>query len=102
MTYHLHVAANGRIVLPAEVRKRLGLSEGGELLMEETPNGLVLRTVAQAVAEAQAIARRYLADRPEPPLTLFSRAAAPKAANDGRIVLDASALLAMIREEAGG
>ncbi len=65
MTYHLHVAANGRIVLPAEVRKRLGLSEGGELLMEETPNGLVLRTVAQAVAEAQAIARRYLAGRPD-------------------------------------
>ena len=65
MTYHLNVAANGRIVLPAEVRKRLGLSEGGELLMEETPNGLVLRTVAQAVAEAQAIARRYLADRPD-------------------------------------
>lgn len=64
MTYHLNVAANGRIVLPAEVRKRLGLSDGGELLMEETPNGLVLRTVAQAVAEAEAIAHRYLADRP--------------------------------------
>jgi AbrB family looped-hinge helix DNA binding protein len=65
MTYHLNVASNGRLVLPAEVRKRLGLSEGGELLMEETGNGLVLRTVAQAVAEAQAIADRYLAHRPD-------------------------------------
>lgn len=65
MTYHLHVASNGRLVLPAEVRKRLGLLDGGELLMEETWNGLVLRTVAQAVAEAQAIADRYLADRPD-------------------------------------
>jgi AbrB family looped-hinge helix DNA binding protein len=63
MTHHINVAPNGRIVLPAEVRKRLGLLAGGELLMEETPNGLVLRTVAQAVAEAQAIADRYLADR---------------------------------------
>ena len=50
---------NGRVVLPADVRKRLGLAEGGDLLMEETPDGLVLRTVAQAVAHAQAIALRY-------------------------------------------
>ena len=71
MTYHLNVAPNGEFVLPAEVRKRLGLSEGGELLMEETPNGLVLRTVAQAVAEAQAIARRYLADRPDVSVDAF-------------------------------
>ncbi len=71
MTYHLNVAPNGRIVLPAGVRKRLGLSAGGELLMEETPNGLVLRTVAQAVAEAQAIARRYLADRPDVSVDAF-------------------------------
>jgi AbrB family looped-hinge helix DNA binding protein len=71
MTYHLNVAPNGRVVLPAEVRKRLGLSAGGDLLMEETPDGLVLRTVAQAVAHAQAIARRYLADRPEVSVDAF-------------------------------
>ncbi|MGA8445240.1 MAG: AbrB/MazE/SpoVT family DNA-binding domain-containing protein [Roseiarcus sp.] len=64
MTYHLNVAPNGRVVLPADVRKRLGLSEGGDLLMEETPDGLVLRTVAQAVAHAQAIALRYTANSP--------------------------------------
>jgi AbrB family looped-hinge helix DNA binding protein len=71
MTYHLNIAPNGRVVLPAEVRKRLGLSAGGDLLMEETPDGLVLRTVAQAVAHAQAIARRYLADRPEVSVDAF-------------------------------
>jgi AbrB family looped-hinge helix DNA binding protein len=71
MTYHLNVAPNGRVVLPAEVRRRLGLSEGGDLLMEETPDGLVLRTVAQAVAHAQAIARRYLADRPDVSVDAF-------------------------------
>ena len=65
MTYRLTVASNGRIVLPAEVRKRLHLMEGGDLVMEETPDGLVLRTAAQSVARAQAIARRHLADRPD-------------------------------------
>ena len=71
MTYHLTVASNGRIVLPAEVRKRLGLLQGGGLVMEETPDGLVLRTVAQSVAHAQAIARRYLADRPDVSVDAF-------------------------------
>ena len=71
MTYRLNVAPNGRLVLPADVRKRLGLAEGGELLLEETSDGLVLRTVAQAVAHAQAIARRYLADRPDVSVDAF-------------------------------
>jgi len=71
VTYHLTVASNGRFVLPAEVRKRLGLSEGGDLMMEETPDGLVLRTVAQSIAHAQAVARRYLADRPDVSVDAF-------------------------------
>jgi AbrB family looped-hinge helix DNA binding protein len=71
MAYHLNVARNGRVVLPADVRKRLGLSEGGDLLMEETPDGLVLRTVAQAVAHAQAIALRYTANNPEASVDAF-------------------------------
>jgi AbrB family looped-hinge helix DNA binding protein len=71
MTYHLNVAPNGRVVLPADVRKRLGLSEGGDLLMEETPDGLVLRTVAQAVSHAQAIALRYTANNPEASVDAF-------------------------------
>ena len=33
--------------------------------MEETSDGLVLRTVAQSVAHAQAIAHRHLSDRPD-------------------------------------
>jgi AbrB family looped-hinge helix DNA binding protein len=65
MTYQLKVAADGRVVLPADVRRRLDLLKGGDLIMEETPDGLVLRTVAQVVAHAQAIAHRYLKDRPD-------------------------------------
>ncbi len=71
MTFHLHVAANGRIVLPAEVRRRMGLKEGGALLAEETPDGLILRTVEQSVAHAQTLARRYTADEPEASVEAF-------------------------------
>lgn len=71
MTYHLNVAPNGRIVLPADVRKRLGIAEGGELILEETPNGLVLRTLAQVIAEAQETVLRYTADDPDATVDAF-------------------------------
>lgn len=47
--------------LPADIRKRLGLEGGGAILVEETDDGVILRTVDQAVAKAQAIAKRYAA-----------------------------------------
>ncbi len=50
--------------LPAAIRKRLGLEDGGAVLIEETDDGVVLRTVTQAVARAQAIARKH-ATHPE-------------------------------------
>ncbi len=71
MTFHLNVAPNGRVVLPADIRRRMGLSEGGTLLVEETPDGLILRTVAQSVAQARALARRYTADKPETSVDAF-------------------------------
>ena len=71
MTYRLNVAPNGRIVLPADVRRRMGLTEGGALLAEETPDGLILRTVQQSVARAQALARRYTANKPDASVEAF-------------------------------
>lgn len=59
MTYHVNMTPNGRLSLPVELRKRLGLADGGALLIDETEDGLVMRTVAQSVAHAQALARRY-------------------------------------------
>jgi len=64
MTIQVTITANGRMSLPADIRKRLGLSAGGALLVEETPDGIVLRTVAQSIARAQALAREYTADKP--------------------------------------
>ncbi len=37
----------GRLVIPAELRERAGLSEGTALILLETPTGLVLLTRSQ-------------------------------------------------------
>jgi AbrB family looped-hinge helix DNA binding protein len=43
----------GRIVIPAELRHKLSIEPGQELLLSETPNGIRLQTFAQAVRAAQ-------------------------------------------------
>lgn len=59
MSLQVNITPNGRMSLPAGIRKRLGLEGGGAVLIEETSDGVVLRTVAQAVTRAQTIAKRY-------------------------------------------
>jgi AbrB family looped-hinge helix DNA binding protein len=71
MTVQVTITANGRMSLPADLRKRLGLAGGGALLIEETPDGIVLRTVAQSIAHAQALAREYTGDKPEASVDAF-------------------------------
>ena len=71
MTFHVNITPNGRLSLPAELRKRLGLAGGGALLIEETDDGLILRTVAQSVAHARTLARKYTADKPEASVDAF-------------------------------
>jgi AbrB family looped-hinge helix DNA binding protein len=48
------VGDRGRIVVPAEVRERAGLSEGTRLVLIETPNGLILLTREQLKARVRA------------------------------------------------
>jgi AbrB family looped-hinge helix DNA binding protein len=64
MTVQVNITPNGRMSLPADVRKRLGLAQGGTVFVEETDDGLVLRTASQAVARAQALARRFTDGKP--------------------------------------
>ncbi|WP_159979181.1 MULTISPECIES: AbrB/MazE/SpoVT family DNA-binding domain-containing protein [unclassified Novosphingobium] len=59
MTVQINITPNGRMSLPADIRKRLGLNGGGAIYLDETDDGVVLRTAAQAVARAQALAKRY-------------------------------------------
>ena len=46
-THHVVVGDRGRLVVPAEVRERVGLTVGTPLIMLETPHGLVLLTREQ-------------------------------------------------------
>ncbi|MAC58689.1 MAG: AbrB family transcriptional regulator [Novosphingobium sp.] len=71
MTIQVSITPSGRLSLPADIRKRLGLAGGGSLIVEETPDGVILRTVAQSVAHARALARKYTADRPDASVDAF-------------------------------
>ena len=71
MNARVSISANGRMSLPADIRKRLGLTEGGPLLVEETPDGLILRTLEQAIAQAQELARQYTGDNPDASVDAF-------------------------------
>ncbi|MBU6166571.1 MAG: AbrB/MazE/SpoVT family DNA-binding domain-containing protein [Alphaproteobacteria bacterium] len=63
MAMAVPVSEDGYITLPPSVLKRLGLSGGGTLVLEETEHGVVLRAAAQVVAGAQALAKRHTGDR---------------------------------------
>lgn len=71
VTVQVNITANGRMSLPADIRKRLGLEAGGTILVEETDDGVVLRTVAQVVARAQALTRQFTEGRPEASVDAF-------------------------------
>lgn len=71
MTVQVSVTATGRMSIPADIRKRLGLTGGGAVYLDETEDGVVLRTAAQAVARAQALAKRYTSGNPEASVDAF-------------------------------
>ena len=59
MTLQVAITATGRMSLPADIRKRLGLSNGGSVYVDETPDGIIVRTAEQIVAHARSLARQY-------------------------------------------
>jgi AbrB family looped-hinge helix DNA binding protein len=52
--------ANGRLVIPAAVRKMLGLEPGDELIMRVEDGELRLSTRRQALARARRMIRQYI------------------------------------------
>lgn len=42
MTGRVRVDAQGRVVIPRRVRERMGIPDGGELELVETPEGVLL------------------------------------------------------------
>jgi bifunctional DNA-binding transcriptional regulator/antitoxin component of YhaV-PrlF toxin-antitoxin module len=47
-TYTVRMGDRGRLVVPAELRARAGLTEGVPLILVETPTGVVVMTREQA------------------------------------------------------
>jgi AbrB family looped-hinge helix DNA binding protein len=52
-THLVVVGDRGRLVVPAEVRERAGLSEGTQLVLIEAPDGLILLTREQLKARVR-------------------------------------------------
>ena len=71
MSIQISVTPNGRMTLPVELRDSLGLAEGGTILVEETPDGVILRSVGQSIARAQAIVRTHGAGAPSLSIDAF-------------------------------
>jgi len=42
MTYHAKVIAGGKIVIPADLRRELGIKDGDSVALERTPEGISL------------------------------------------------------------
>lgn len=65
------VSQSGRISLPAEFRKAIGLEHGGDVVIELDGRDIRIRTVDETVARAQELTRRLLADKAEASLDAF-------------------------------
>ncbi|HTU20751.1 MAG TPA: AbrB/MazE/SpoVT family DNA-binding domain-containing protein [Gemmataceae bacterium] len=55
----VRVDAAGRVVIPAELRQKLGITTGEELILHEDEHGIHLQTFAQAVQAVQDIFAPY-------------------------------------------
>ncbi|MCO6441970.1 MAG: AbrB/MazE/SpoVT family DNA-binding domain-containing protein [Nitrococcus mobilis] len=65
------VSQSGRISLPAEFRKAIGLEHGGDVVIELDGRDIRIRTVDETVARAQELTRRLLVGKPEASLDAF-------------------------------
>jgi AbrB family looped-hinge helix DNA binding protein len=54
------VAENGRMNLPSDIRRRLGIKGKGEVVVEETEDGLRLTSHAERLARIRRIMKPYL------------------------------------------
>ncbi|HWG47971.1 MAG TPA: AbrB/MazE/SpoVT family DNA-binding domain-containing protein [Gemmataceae bacterium] len=54
------VSGPGRVVLPAELRKELGIEDGQDVVFSRTEYGIQITTLDQAIRQAQELVRRYV------------------------------------------
>ena len=56
----LRVNENGRVVIPAEFRKTLGIKAGDEVIARVEEDELRITTVKSRIARAQRLVRQYI------------------------------------------
>jgi len=59
------VSESGRLSLPAEFRRAVGLEHGGPVVVELVDREIRIRTLAEVVARAQAMTQALLGDAPD-------------------------------------
>jgi AbrB family looped-hinge helix DNA binding protein len=57
---HVKIAPGGRVVVPAEFRRALGVDIGDDVVIELTNGELRLRSLDAAIQRAQEIVRKYV------------------------------------------
>jgi AbrB family looped-hinge helix DNA binding protein len=57
---HVKIAPGGRVVIPAEFRKALGVEVGDSVVIELKDGELRLRSLDAAIRRAQEIVRKYV------------------------------------------
>lgn len=57
---NLTIAANGRVVIPVNMRAKLGLQGGGKLVARLVDGAIILEPLDAAIRRAQAMVARYI------------------------------------------
>ena len=65
------VSEFGRISLPVEFRKAVGLERGGDVVVELDGREIRIRTLDEVVAHAQALTHRLLRGKPDATVDAF-------------------------------
>ncbi|MEA2754876.1 MAG: antitoxin PrlF [Aliidongia sp.] len=60
MQANLTIASNGRVVIPANMRAQMGLSEGGKVVARIENGAVILESIEAAIQRAQSMVRRYV------------------------------------------
>ncbi len=59
-TVRVRVNASGRFVIPAEVRREMGIKGGDQLVLEVKDQVMQVMTLRHRVEQAQALVQRYI------------------------------------------
>src|SRR5580698_4472087 len=59
-TFHVRVVEGGKIVLPAALRRKHGFAVGDTLVVEDTSDGVKVRSLREAIAAVQALVASFV------------------------------------------